>query len=231
MTVRLYELCGADTERVFSPYAWRTRMALAHKGITPERIPVRFIEKDKIAFSNQKLVPVLVDGDKVVTDSWAIASHLAEAYPKGPALFGSPVALGTARFVNDWANTNVNAALFPLILMDVFNCLDAANQAYFRESREKRFGMTLEQFAADRDRKLPAFRAALAPARTTLGAQPFLAGDQPAYADYILFGNFMWAKCTSPLQLLEKDDPVYAWRDRLLSRFDGMAAKAKGFPV
>jgi len=231
MAVKLYELCGADQKRVFSPYAWRSRMALAHKGITPERIPVRFIEKDKIAFSNQKLVPVLVDGETVVTDSWAIASHLASAYTKGPALFGSPAALGTARFVNDWANTSVNAALFSLILMDVFNCLDPANQAYFRETREKRFGMTLEQFSADREKKLLAFRAALAPARATLAAQPYLAGDQPAYADYILFGNFMWAKCTSPFKLLEQDDPVHAWRDRLLNRFDGMAAKAVGFPV
>ena len=31
--------------------------------------------------------------------------------------------------------------------------------------------------------------------------------------------------------LLEPDDPVYAWRERLLQMYDGFAWKAKGYPV
>ena len=37
---------------------------------------------------------------------------------------------------------------------------------------------------------------------------------------------FMWARCTSPLELLAEDDPVHAWRERLLDAFDGMARRA-----
>jgi hypothetical protein len=44
----LYELAGADENRRFSPYCWRIRMALAHKGLDVECIPWRFTEKDAL---------------------------------------------------------------------------------------------------------------------------------------------------------------------------------------
>lgn len=36
----------------------------------------------------------------------------------------------------------------------------------------------------------------------------------------------MWARCVSPLKLLEIDDPIALWRSRLLQRFD----IARNFP-
>ena len=62
MTLRLYDLAGAQPERRFSPYCWRIRLALAHKNLPVETIPWRFTEKAEIAASGQTLVPVLVDG-------------------------------------------------------------------------------------------------------------------------------------------------------------------------
>jgi hypothetical protein len=41
---------------------------------------------------------------------------------------------------------------------------------------------------------------------------------------------FMWARCTSPLELLAADDPVHAWRERLLDAFGGMARAAPTGP-
>ncbi|MGL4964315.1 MAG: hypothetical protein ACRC67_24000 [Inquilinus sp.] len=46
----LYELAGADAALRFSPHCWKTRMALAHKGLEADRLPWRFTEKDAIAF-------------------------------------------------------------------------------------------------------------------------------------------------------------------------------------
>ncbi len=34
-----------------------------------------------------------------------------------------------------------------------------------------------------------------------------------------------------PIRLLEPDDPVYAWREKVLDLFGGYAREAKGFPV
>jgi glutathione S-transferase len=84
---------------------------------------------------------------------------------------------------------------------------------------------------ADRDARVAAFRTSLNPLRLTLKAQPFIGGAQPLYADYALFGPFQWARCISPFQLLERDDPVRQWRDRLLDRFDGLARAAPAYDV
>src|ERR1043166_9349191 len=88
MAVRLYDLAGADPNLRFSPYCWRTKFALAHKGLAVETIPWRFTEKGVIAFPGSERVPVLVNGQKTVTDWWSIACYLEDAYPARPSLFG-----------------------------------------------------------------------------------------------------------------------------------------------
>ena len=128
---------------------------------------------------------------------------------------------------NNWANGFLGGQLVPLIITDVYGCLAEKDKPYFRESREKRFGKTLEEVGAEPETKIEGFRAALTPLRMTLKTQPFLGGEQPLYADYTVFGMFMWARCTSPLTLLETDDPVHAWRERLLDAFGGLARDAK----
>ena len=76
MTFKLYDLAGAEPERRFSPYSWRTKLAIAHKGLSVETIPWRFTEQGLLPQPNKGVVPVLVDGGKVIADSWAIAHHL-----------------------------------------------------------------------------------------------------------------------------------------------------------
>ena len=81
--------------------------------------------------------------------------------------------------------------------------------------------------AKAREKGVDNFRAVLEPARRVLRDQPFLNGEQPAYADYALAGAFLWARVATPLVLLQPDDPVHAWRERMLDLFDGMGRKAK----
>ena len=231
MAITLYDLAAADADRRFSPFCWRTRMALAHKDLAVDSVPWRFTETDKIAFSGQGKVPVIVDGGKTVFDSWTIADYLDAAYPDRPPLLASPRERALAKFVGAWTDTVLHPGLARLIMADVWAHLDDKAKPYFRESREKRFGTTLEAFCADRDSKLAAFRQSLTPLRATLQAQPYLGGDAPDYADYIVFGGFQWARVISTVQLLAADDPVAAWRQRLLDAFDGLAGKAKGYPV
>ena len=227
MARKLYELVGADPERRFSPYCWRSRMALAHKGLEVECVPWRFTEIETLAFASYDKVPVLVDGDMFVPDSWAIAVYLDATYPDRPALF--PGGTPGARFIANWTNEVVQPAVGQLIVSDIPALLRPTEQGNFRESRERRYGRTLEAVTADRDARLPAFRALLQPMRTTLRAQAFLGGDGPDYADYAVFGAFQWARVASPLALLAADDPVLAWFERLLDRFDGLARKVPSF--
>ncbi|HVB78960.1 MAG TPA: hypothetical protein VNE82_03305 [Candidatus Binataceae bacterium] len=210
MSIKLYDLAGADEERRFSPFCWRTRLALAHKGLPTETIPWRLTEKDRIAF------------------------YLETAYPDAPSLFGGDAGLALSRFVNFWADAVMLPAIGPIVLMDVYNSLHTKDRNYFRKSREARFGMTLEAFTANPEQRVAALSKAIGPIhpiRKTLETQPYLGGERPYYADYSVFGGFRFARCVSPRQLLEPSDPVYTWRRRMLEAFDGMAGAALGYPA
>lgn len=226
MTRKLYDLAGAEPALRFSPYCWRTKMALAHKGIDVETIPWRFTDTEVISFSGQGRVPVLIDGERTISDSWAIANHLEDTYADRPSLFDGPGGRAVSRFVNSWADGVVNAAISRVVLVDILSCLDPKDLDYFRRSREQRFGMSLEQVVADREGNLAALRRSLEPLRMTLATQKYLGGDQPRYADYIVFGSLQWARCVSSVALLAEDDPVAVWQHALLDAFDGLARKS-----
>ncbi len=222
----LYDLKGRNGLR-FSPFGWRVRYALAHKGLAHEDVAVGFTEKDRVAFSGQGLVPVIVDkgkGDKVVFDSWQIANYLDEAYPQKP-LFDSPQARALSRFVNNWLGTVVIPGIAPLIIADLWKNVRDADQSYFRESREKRFGKTLEQVQEGREARLPAFRASLDPLRILLKQQAFVCGDAPGFADYMVSAAFQWPAISTDFELLALDDPVAQWRSRILDLYDGLGRR------
>src|SRR5438132_12572355 len=84
VAITLYDLAGADAERRFSPFCWRTKMALAHKGLDVETVPWRFTEKEKLPQPNAGRVPVIVDGGEVVHDSTTIADYLETRYADRP---------------------------------------------------------------------------------------------------------------------------------------------------
>ncbi|WP_315784109.1 glutathione S-transferase family protein [Bradyrhizobium sp. SZCCHNPS1003] len=231
MAVKLYELVGSDAGRPFSPYCWRTRMALAHKGLSAESIPWRFTEKSAIAPHGSEKVPVMLDGDRAVADSWTIANYLEDTYPGRPSLFGGAGGRAMARFLNAWGDIAIVGGIFPLIIADIPKNLAAEDADYFRKSREARFGKSLEEVMATRDQAVIGFRRSLEPLRQTLKTQAFIGGDTPDYADYIVFGGFQWARVVSPFRLLEESDSVHAWRERLLDAFDGLARKSPGHPV
>lgn len=222
----LYDLAGADPDLRFSPYCWRTRFALAHKGLPVETIPWRFTETEAIAFSGQARVPVLRDGDRVVFDSWSLAEYLEEMCPM-PALFGGPIGHAHARFVNAWTDAVLVGGIARFIVWDMLDIVDPKDRDYFRSSREARFAMTLEQVQAGREDRVAAFRESLMPVRLVLRRQAWLGGPAPSYADHIVAGTLMWPHCASPFPLLADDDPISQWFGRMLDQYGGLGRKAK----
>ncbi|CAK0774406.1 glutathione S-transferase [uncultured Gammaproteobacteria bacterium] len=223
----MYDLAGAEQDRRFSPYCWRIHMALRHKGLEFETIPWRFTQKDAIAASGQGKVPVIVDGERVVSDSWAIATYLEDTYPDRPSLFGGEVGKGVSRLVADWVAWSLLPGVFRVIALDILRHLGPEDQRYFRASREKSLKMTLEEHTRDPEARLAEVRATLAPVRATLARQPYLSGAAAAFPDYALFGIFMWSRGVSETPLVEAGDPIAVWRDRLLDAFGGAARAAK----
>ncbi len=224
--IRLYELCGQDRNCRFSPYAWRTRLALRHKGLAYEAAPVRFVEKEAFAESGAKTVPVIQDDGRWVADSWRIACYLEDHYPDRPSLFGGETGRAHARFINAWVDRTLVLGLFPLLAARIWSLLDPESQVYFRESRQARLGMTLEEAGRDRDTKLKALRRALSPLEATLKAQDFLGGAAPSYADYAVVGPLIWAAITGDFDPLEPDSATARWRARMFAFYGGMVASA-----
>ncbi len=226
--ITLYELCGADRDLRFSPYAWRARLALHHKGLDYEAVPLRFSEIPAAPFAatGAKTVPVIRDGGEWVADSWAIACHLEDRYPDRPSLFGGAGGRAHARFINAWVDRTLVLGLFPLLAARIWDCLDPESQAYFRQSREARLGCTLEEAGRGREQKLKALRRALSPLEATLKAQDFLGGEAPSYADYACAGPLIWAAMTGDFDPLEPDTATARWRERIFSLHDGLVARA-----
>lgn len=220
--MKLYDLAGEQDDHRFSPNCWRVRMALAHKSLEVQTLPWRFTEKEAIAFSGQGQVPVLVDGEKSVHDSWTIAEYLDETYPQKP-LFDSAQARAEGFFIKQWVETQINPIVARIVMVDLHGLLHEKDRTYFKESREKRFGMALEALCADRPAQIAALARALTPLRNMLKTQAYIAGQAPNYADYIAFAALQWVRTSTPAEVLAEDDPVHAWRERLLDMYDGLA--------
>jgi glutathione S-transferase len=186
MAIVMYERVGFEGRRP-SPFSWRVRYALTHKGLDVEYRPTRFADVETIRrLSGQSLVPIIVDGSTVIHDSWDIATYLEDQYPDHPRLFGDAEARAGARFIHLWSN-GLLVALWRLIGADFIWCLAPEDRPYYREGQERTLGETLEAACADRPRwlvriedacrpleRLLAEREASAPgdARPILAARP-----------------------------------------------------------
>ncbi len=220
----LYDLVNAQGAH-FSPNSWRARLALLHKGLAFEVRDVLFGDIAGISSGDKLTIPTLAHEGRLVTDSWAIVQDLDMTFPDTPRLIPAGAEGHVLKFFQYWVQTTIHGGIARLILKDLHDSLDPADQAYFRASREKQYKATLEEVQAGREERVDAFRKSLQPLRLALGHGPFISGEQPGYADYLAFGGFMWARVSSPFALLAEDDVVQAWRERCLDLYGGAARR------
>ncbi|MBI3301645.1 MAG: glutathione S-transferase N-terminal domain-containing protein [Deltaproteobacteria bacterium] len=210
--LELYDLVGKNDQR-FSPFCWRTKAVLAYKKIPYTTVPIRFTDKDKLAFSGQGRVPVIKNNGTVVCDSWTIAEYLEEQQPD-PRIFPGLGLKEACRFFNLYVDRTVHPALFPLVVADIFAKVDPVDREYFRTSREERLGMTLEAIAARRAEYRPRLQAVLADLEATISGQDYFFGLL-TYADLCLFGTFKWVTAVSEEPLFDSAPALRAWWGRM----------------
>lgn len=221
--VRLYELV-LENGRSASPFVWRIRYALAHKGVPFDSVPLGFTEIADAFGGRFKTVPVIEHGDRMVGDSWEIAEYLDHAFPGQPPLFSSPAENATVRLIDAWFSAEILRKMFAVYVLDVYNAARPEDRPYFRQSREAYLQCrTLEAFATDRETRMPALRESLMPLRWHLSRVAFLGGSAPNYADYIALGAFHWIASVSTLPVLARDDhAIRAWLDRGFDLYGGL---------
>ena len=214
--IEVCDLTGAHDLR-FSPFCARTKAALRYKNLDYTTIPIRFCDKDKLAFSNQDRVPVIKDNDTVVSDSWKIAQYLEEQYPEAK-LFPGLGMKEACRFFNMYIDNTLHPALVPVILYDIFEKIEPVDRDYFRENREARFGATLEDIAAKRDESRPRLKAVLADLEAVALGHEYLF-EILTYADFSLFGTFTFATRVSDEPLFDSAPALGKWWERMRERF------------
>jgi len=225
MSRTLYEL-----ENIESPFVWRTKYALAHKGLAYDVQRTAFTDIPGICGGRHETVPILADEDGSETnDSIAIAAYLDDTYPDTPTLLGNG-GLARTEEIEGLLGAGFQG-FFPLYIKDIWAGLPEKDAAYFRSTREARFGATLEDLSANRDARLPDARAALDPLRSALGSAPWFAGEAPGYADYIVLAFFAWLKGCASTPPLAAGDPLLAYIDRGFALYGGIASAIEGGPL
>jgi len=228
----LYEL-DAINEQYFSPYTWRIIMSLHHKGLylDTKRVQVKFSDKSLISHKGFKTVPVLEDGDIWTGESLKIAKYLEEAYPDKPSLFGGKEQMELTSIINNMLDPKILSILARIIVADVYKVLQPDDKNYFRETREKMLNKKIEDIDIESKKYITFLQKELNPFRRIIKDNNYFTGDKPMYCDYLLFGFFMWARNTSSKQILDRDDLLWHWRDRMLNLFDGFAKKSNGYEI
>lgn len=216
--LELYDLCGKDNIR-FSPPCWTVKLCLLHKQISFKTVPVGLSEKNKIAFSNQSLLPILKDTNIFVCDSWQIINWLEENYKEKP-LFINTSSHMFSTFLFHWSSKQLLPELFKIIANDIPNILEGDDLKYYIKTREEYIKAplsTLKPLVASTTIK---FRKMINPVRKILKNKDYIAGDKPGLEDYIFFGNFQWIKKCSDYQLLEDDDLITNWFNNIVNKFN-----------
>jgi glutathione S-transferase len=219
MGLVVYERIGHEGCRP-SPFSWRIRYALAHKELDAEYRPTRFCDVETVQkLSGQKFVPVLVDDQTVVHDSWNIATYLEDRYPGRPSLFEGPTGRAVTRLLNHWADTTLHLPLRLLLFPHFIQYLCPEDRDYFVRSRESEYGMSIEQARRESARWRNEFEAACLPLELLLKRQEFIGGHSPTYADYIVFSHFVRALCC-PKDVVRSGSAIAPWRLRMLGLLD-----------
>ncbi|OZI19573.1 maleylacetoacetate isomerase [Bordetella genomosp. 9] len=141
-----------------SSAAYRVRIALNLKGLPYEYIPVHLIKDggqqlkpEYTRLNPQALVPTLVDGDAVLTQSMAIIEYLDETHPQPALLPDTPVARARVRALAQ----GIACDIHPLNNLRVLRYLkrdldlpDEARDAWYRHWVESGL-LALERMLAD----------------------------------------------------------------------------------
>jgi glutathione S-transferase len=214
LTLYLYDLSNS-TGVSTSPYGFRIHEAL-HLLSIPYETELLSFSQVALMFSNtHKTVPVLVDGDREIGDSWVIANHLAKNHDPDNLLFGGAGGYPLACFITRWVDACIMGALNRIIVKDIHDSIHQADQAKYRETQETRYGQSLETLHSTGGAGLIDFQVSLYPARQAIKEHPYLGGESPNYADFTLHSVFRWSRLTSKTELLRPDDRLRSWIRRM----------------
>ena len=221
--ITLYDL-QLESGCTISPFVWRTKYALKHKGFDIDIVPNGFTGIKELTNGFSDRLPVIVDDGHWVKDSWEIAEYLDATYPDRPMLFMGESHKILTKFIDQWAWATAIHPWFSCYILDYHDLSHERDRAYVRESREQLFlqGRKLEDVQAGREERLPTIPPLLEPLRVLLKDTPWLGGESPNYTDYCILAVFLWTASVAKIPPLHDDDPLKDYIDRGFDLYGGL---------
>jgi glutathione S-transferase len=219
--ITLFDLV-LDSGCTISPFVWRTKYALKHKGFDIELVPNGFTGIKELTGGRSERLPVIVDDGEWVIDSWKIAEYLDAKYPGRPMLFAGDSMKVLTKFIDQWLWRTAIRPWVRTYALDYHDLSMPRDHAYVRESRERIWGARLEDLQAGREEKLPQVPPTLEPLRVLLRETPWLGGDRPNYADYCILAVFLWTASVAKIPPLHDDEPLKEYIDRGFDLYGGL---------
>ena len=226
--ITLYDL-QLQSGCTISPFVWRAKYALAHKGFDIDIVPGGFTLIQERTGGKSERLPVIVDDGIWVLDSWLIAEYLDERYPDRPALFEGPSMKALTKFIDSWLWRTAIGPWFRCYIQDYRDRSLKIDHDYVTKSREHMLGgQKLEDVQKGREDRLPQVPPTLEPFRALLRETRWLGGNKPNWADYCALSTFLWTASVAGTPCLPEDDPLRDWIDRGFDLFPGAGGHAGG---
>ena len=144
----------------------RVSLALAHKGLDAEEVPVDPADRSALAeLSGQELVPVIDDNGEVVADSPVILAYLEMRYPDKPLYPADRTRRAETSLFVDWFNRVWKVAPNAIAAELEGGAPDEARVA----AHAAEMATALDRFEA------------------LLGSRDYLMADEPTVADFVAF--------------------------------------------
>jgi len=243
-----------------SQYSEKVRLILDYKELDYKKIEVTpgVGQIDLFRLSGQSKVPVLKDGETIITDSTDIAFYLDRKFPEKPIIPTDPVLRGQCLLIEEWAdesiglkgrkaligalnqNPNFRTSILPTNTPDFLKTLVGAVPSEMLDFLGTGVGFGGNE-VKDAVQGLKQDLEALS---LILQHRPYLVTDEPTLADLAVAGLSMTLKFPAgdylsiPSDLKGKGipgladnsayEPFFAWRDRLYSTYRKSSFSASG---
>lgn len=202
----------------YSPFAAKIRKYLDLKGLDCEIVEVPYLDRRELVAvtGGYALVPVLEDGDQVVTDSARISAYLDERY--APSLRDEPATV----MIEQWAEGPLEEIAFRVAAPGIESRFPQAQggredaRSLFRLMRERRFGRgCIEAWRRDAESLSEQLSTLLSPVAKAVSRRRFILGDEPSLADAAVFGQLTMVELSAPGWLAARTPGLRDWWQRM----------------
>lgn len=199
----------------YSPFAAKLRTILKLKNLACEVVDVPYLDRSELVkLTGNLYVPVLQDGETVISDSARIVQYLEKK--GGPTMYGDPL----APVLEQWADEYFEEVAFKLACpgleekMGRDQGLEA--KALFRLIKERRYGSgIIAQWKRDEAQWREQTLNLLQPVVETLKKRAWLLGDAPSVADAAVAGQLTMVEFAFPEFVAKHAPSLSGWYAKL----------------